>query len=228
MIPSWRRSYIRYRTYFLNVIGRYRQRADIKAYLEILLSLATISIFALLALKPTLLTIAELMKEIESKKATLTTMNQKIQNISKAQTLYDQERPKIELLRVAIPKDPELDVFVRQVEGLLGKHQVALSTFSLGKTMILGEEVPKSTEPEETAPLPNNANELSFSLNTTVDITQYSYLLAFLADLEKLRKPVKIDSVNLASAETKEEKTMVLVVSGRVPFLKDKNESLIK
>lgn len=221
MIPSWRRNYIRYRAYFLNVIGRYRQRADIKAYLEILLSLATISIFALLALKPTLLTIAELMKEIESKKATLATMNQKIQNISKAQTLYDQERVGIKLLRVAIPKDPELDVFVRQVEGLLGKHQVALSTFSLGKTMILGEEAPESPEPEETVPLPNNANELSFSLNTTVDITQYSYLLGFLTDLEKLRKPVKIDSINLASSETKEEKTMVLVVSGRVPYLKD-------
>ena len=98
MYPGWRNNYLRYKTYFLNVLGRYRERADVRVYLEILLSLTAISIFSVFALRPTLLTIAELIKEIESKKLTLTQMEEKINNLSQAQTLFDRERGKIVLL----------------------------------------------------------------------------------------------------------------------------------
>ena len=81
MNQSWRREYLRYKSYFLNVMGRYKERADVKVYLEILLSLATISVFAIFALRPTILTIAGLLKEIETKKETLAKMDEKISNL---------------------------------------------------------------------------------------------------------------------------------------------------
>src|SRR3989304_278866 len=102
MNPGWRGNYLRYKSYFLNVVGQYRERADIKAYIEILLSLATISIFAVFALRPTLLTIAELIKEIDTKKQTLIKMEDKIENLSSAHTLYDRERSRINILLTSI------------------------------------------------------------------------------------------------------------------------------
>lgn len=228
MIPSWRRNYSRYRAYILNVIAHYKQRADVKAYLEILLSLATICIFAIFALKPTLITIAELMKEVDSKKATLSTMDQKIQDISNAQSLYDNQVNKIKLLEVAIPENPQPEVLVRQVEGLTVRHQTTLSTLGLGKAIILGEEITQPPQTETNEPLPGRASELSFSIGINADITQYSALFNFLSDLEKLRRPAKIDSLNLNSVKGKEENYLNLTVLGRLPYLKEKKENQLK
>ena len=92
---DWKKNYVRYRSYFLDIAGRYKERTDIRVYLEILLSLTTISIFSIFALRPTLLTIGGLIKDIEAKKATLVKMDEKMKNLSQAQNLYDQEREKI-------------------------------------------------------------------------------------------------------------------------------------
>lgn len=219
MIPSWRRNYVKYRTYLLSIIGRYRERADVKAYLEILLSLATISIFAFFALKPTLLTIAQLIKDIESKNETLSVMNQKIQNLAKAQALYDQERSNIQLLKVAIPENPAPDVFVRQLEGLSAKYQSPIAALKLDKVVILGDEITVAGGEEEGSPLPDGSKGLTFSVSTTAEPALYLSLSNFLSDIERLRRPVKIDSFDFTSSEGTEGNTLILVISGKVPYL---------
>lgn len=228
MIPGWRKNYTRHRTFILGLVGQYKKRADVKAYLEILLSLGTISIFATFAFKPTLLTIAELIKEINTKKATISRMDQKIQDISKAQSLYDLERNKIELLKTAVPRNPEPEVLARQVEGLSVKHGTNLLTMNIKKVLILGEQIPQTEQIETTPALPGGANNLSFSLSTSADINQYSLLFNFLSDMEILRRPAKIDSLNISSVEKQEGRTLVLVISGRLPYLKDINEIIEK
>jgi hypothetical protein len=115
MALGWRKDYLRYRSYFLNIVNVYKQRRDVKAFLELILTLVTISFFALFALKPTLLTIIELLREIEAKEETVEKMDTKIQNLQQAQTLYIQEAARIKLLETAIPDKPAPDLFVRQI-----------------------------------------------------------------------------------------------------------------
>ncbi|MCK4588646.1 hypothetical protein KAT60_02400, partial [Candidatus Woesebacteria bacterium] len=88
MALGWRRGYLRYKSYFLNVIVVYKRRKDLRMFLEITLSLVTISFFAVFALKPTLLTIAELTKEIKTKEETVAKMDEKIQNLERGQQIY--------------------------------------------------------------------------------------------------------------------------------------------
>src|SRR3989304_7020767 len=134
MDTGWRKNYLRYKSFFLNILTQYRERSDWKAYLEILLSLTTVSIFSIFALRPTILTIAELIRQIEEKKDTVSQMDAKIQNLSKAQTLYDRQRPNIiPLTETAIPKNSNSDIFARQIEGLSSSNQVGISLLSLGK-----------------------------------------------------------------------------------------------
>ncbi|MEJ2441504.1 MAG: hypothetical protein P8Y06_01110, partial [Patescibacteria group bacterium] len=83
MALGWRKDYLRYRSYFLNIVGVYKQRKDLRMFLELLLTLVTVSFFAAFALRPTLLTIIELLKEIDTKEETLTKMSTKIQEIRK-------------------------------------------------------------------------------------------------------------------------------------------------
>ncbi len=216
MNPGWRSSYIRYKSYFLNVMARYRERADVKAYLEILLSLATISILAIFALKPTLVTISQLIKEIEAKKEALTKMNEKIQNLSRAQNLYEKEKSKILLLSSAIPEKAAPELFARQIQGLADKHKVDVPSLGIQGGVILGgQSLPRSPETSQSK---ENVNELKFSINVDSSLEGYIRLVNFLTDLEKLRTVNKIDSLKIATITKNNQKSLLMSINGNLPY----------
>jgi len=229
MYSGWRNSYLRYKTYFLNVVGRYREREDIRAYLEILLSLTAVSIFSVFALRPTLLTIAELIREIETKKETLSQMEAKIKNLSQAQALFDKERVAISLLNTSIPQRVDPVVFSRQIEGLSSKHQVELTQIETGSTTLLGKDTISSSEKPPTTgktivPLPEGTKAFNYSIGLTSRPDQFALLMNFLSDLERLRLPSRLDYISLSITKIKEEKTLSMKIEARIPFYADKEE----
>ncbi|MDP1710294.1 MAG: hypothetical protein Q8L28_01635, partial [bacterium] len=92
MAQGWRKEYSRYKEYFLNVVNLYKQRADLRVFLEIILSLTTITIFAIFALKPTAVTIIGLVNEIKDKENSLSGLNQKINDLKTARNIYNQSQ----------------------------------------------------------------------------------------------------------------------------------------
>jgi len=77
MATGWKGQYFRYKGFFPKFISLYKQRRDLRAFLELILSLSVIIILSVFALKPTVLTIVSLYKEINSKRDTLALLNQK-------------------------------------------------------------------------------------------------------------------------------------------------------
>ncbi|KKU21916.1 MAG: hypothetical protein UX34_C0036G0002 [Candidatus Woesebacteria bacterium GW2011_GWF1_46_13] len=207
MALGWRKEYLRYREYFLNVLTIYKQKEDLRMFLEIFLSLATVSL--------TLVTIAALLTEINSKEEIVAKLDTKIQNLSTAQTLLDQEITRLPLIEEAIPQAASPETFVRQFEGLAAKNGVNLLGVSLGQVTLLGE-VKKAPPEEGVTPLPEDTLGISFSVSIAGN---YSNLLGFLADLEKLRRPLAIDTTGITATETDEGKTLVILVSGRAPYI---------
>ena len=219
MNTGWRKNYLRYKTYFLDVMSKYNERGDVKTYLEILLSLVTISFFSVFALRPTLLTIAELIREIQTEKEILTNVNVKITNLSQAQSLYDSQRAQIALLELGIPKRAAPDVFARQIEGLSQKHLVAIIGITTGEALVLGEQSEiDSPEGENKNPLPGDANALTFSVKGRVEISEFQNITSFLADFEKLKLPAKIDTGKVSIVDDPISKYLLLVIEGRLPY----------
>jgi Tfp pilus assembly protein PilO len=184
--------------------------------MELFLSLATVSLFGIFAIRPTLITIAELLKEIESKKQIISTMNEKIQNLNQAQSLYDEEKQNIDLLKSAIPKEAEPDRYVRQIEGVVSQNPVTILSLSLGKTNLLGGETSAATSADN-APLPEGASGLSFTINASSD---FPVLALFVSSLESLRRPYQLDSLVINTSETETTKELILVITARAPYLK--------
>ena len=217
MALGWRKDYLRYQSYFLNIVNLYKRRRDLKAFLELILTLITISFFALFALKPTLLTIIELLREIEKKEETVNKMNTKIQNLQQAQTLYIQEETRIKLLETAVPDKPAPDLFVRQIEGLATSYPVNLLGITIGEVTLLGEE--KEKRPKgELQPLPEGSKGIAFSISIA---GSYQEMVNFLSALEDTRRPVIIDALNILSPQLEETQNLILVVTGRTPYLKE-------
>lgn len=220
MALGWRRGYLRYRSFFLDVIAVYKRRKDLRMFLEITLSLATISFFAVFALKPTLLTIAELIKEIKTKEETVAKMDEKIQSLDRAQNVYLQEQVNISLLKDAIPSAPVPDSFVRQIEGATTKHPITILGMSMGEATLIGEEKIQRRG-EELKALPGGAKGITFSISAT---SGYQDLAAFLSTLQNLRRPVKIDATTVNSSETDIGRFIILVVTGRTPYLRESTQ----
>jgi len=206
----------------LGILSRYKERADIRAYLEILLSLATVCLFSLFALKPTLTTIAGLFKEIEAKEETLDRINKKIQDLSTARSLYDRKIENIRLLDTAIPKGPKPEDFVIQVESLTAKYQIGESRLSLSNALILGKESSLTISKKQNDKLdsfPGGAGSIPVSFGTEVSVNQFATLTGFLSDYEFLRRPIKLDSVRISARRGEGETEVSFTTSGRVPYL---------
>lgn len=220
MNPGWRSNYARYRSYFLNVVNQYKERADIKVYLEILLSLATISIFSVFALRPTLITIAGLIKEIETKKQTIEMIDTKIRKISQAQIAYDQQRIGVNLLLTAIPVKPSPDVYIRQIEGVSLDNQLPISSINVDEVFVLGSSDQVNKKSDRLEEMPLNSSGLPVSISFKSDPLGYSKIYQSIKKIESLRQIVKIDSVTFNADEDDESgRVIVTSINARLPYI---------
>ena len=220
MALGWRKEYLRYKGYYLNIVTLYKRRRDLRMFLEIILSLVSVSFFTAFALRPTALAITELISSIETKESIIAKMDTKIQNINLAQSVFQQNQSTISKLNEAVPIDPNPDRFVRQMEGLATRFPVNFLGLSIGEVVLIGEDpkvVKKSADKEL---LPGDARGLNFSISVT---GSYVNLIGFLGNIQNMRRPVKIEVVNLTSSRTSEDSQLVLVVVGQTPYLSEGN-----
>jgi hypothetical protein len=218
MANGWRGQYYRYRDFFLNIVSLYKKRKDLRAFFELILSLTTIIIFTIFALKPTVLTIVSLYNQINDKRDTLNLLNQKISALQKANNIFSQNQNSIPNIDAAIFTNAEPDTISGQILGLAEKNGVSLLGISIGQLIIVGKDTtPKSAS--DVKPLPESAQSMPVSMSIK---GSYPSLLLFIKDLENLRIPVRIDSLTISSSQTQEGSIIVGIVTARVPFLGQK------
>ena len=210
------KDYARYKGGFQNMLAATQKRQDIKMFLEILLTLTTIIIFVAFALRPTLITISELVKDIGSKQEVINQMDTKLSSLRQARTLLDQEASRIALLDSAVPVQPDPDKFVGQIEGAVAVNQAQLMGLSIDELVLLGDERRKVNK--DTEALPQGASSLVFSFNNQGDFTNLQNLISY---LEKLRRPLQIDTLNINKSITKLTEYLSVTVSGQTPYLKE-------
>lgn len=218
MALGWRKEYLRYKGFFLNIVSLYKQKEDLRAFLEILLSLATVSFFGILALKPTFLTIAELFQEIKTKEELIVQMDTKIANLENAQIVLTQEASRLPTVKSAIPSSPKPELFVYQIEKLAATDSVTILGATVGELTLKGKvETPKASK--EIVALPEEALGMGFSLSVAGD---YQNLFLFLKDLERLRFPIRVDSLAFNLSKFEEKSALSMIISGRTPYLGNK------
>ena len=198
----------------MNISALYKKKAELRAFLEIILSLSTITIFLLLALKPTVVTIIDLLQQIKEKQTTLAGLTKKVSDLQTASGLLQQNQASIPYIDTAVPSLPKPDILASQVLGLTAKNSVEVLGFSIDQITLVGTSVSKSNS--DFKPLPGGAKEMPFSISVR---GPYPNLVAFIRDFENLRIAVKIDTMGINSSVTDKGLVIVAVISGRVPFL---------
>ena len=221
MALTWKKEYTRYRSFFMNIYRIYKTRPDVKMFLEIVLSLFTISFFTLVALRPTALTITQLLDDIKTKQDIADRLDAKIENIKTAQNVLSQAGTRTNVITDALPDSPSPDTFARQIEGIAKNRGIRVNNLVVDETVLIGQQRQVQRN-EELENLPDGTGEVIFSLNA---VGGYDSLTTFLTDLENLRRLVKIDHAIINIAELEEGRLLTMSITGRIPYYKVEDSS---
>lgn len=215
MVLEQQVKYHRYRKYFSGLSQIYQQKKT-RTYAEIIFSLLTISLFLFLAIKPTLMTITHLVKQIKDQKEVVKKLQAKINALQEAQNEYTLVENNLYLVDQALPENPRVSTLVKEIEVLTRHASVDLKTIRFGQAPLLGKAPSVNREKDKKAST-NQIPSISFTLATTGD---YRSLKNFLQSLSSLRRVVLVDSFIFKAAEGKESNSpLTLSLNGRACYL---------
>lgn len=215
MATGWRSSYYRYKELFLNVAAVYKKRADLRAFLEIVLSLVAVIIFLLFALKPTALTIINLVQQIKEERNTLELLTQKVNDLQEASTVLAQNQSYVKDIDTAVSTIPEPETFAKQISGIANRNGVSLTSLSFENIVLVGNYGTLIAS-KDVEPLPENAHEMVYMISVKGDYTGISN---FIKDMENMRVISKLDSISISSSVKDSARVISTTISGRIPFV---------
>ena len=178
----------------------------VKSFTTLVLTFIALIFFGLIAINPTLSTIADLQKQINDNTVVANTLSQKISNISNLQQQYTtlEAQGDITTITNAFPKDPQISLFIAQIQALATKHAVVVSRIQTFPVDI-GTQNPLYTS-------------FAFSLDV---IGAFSDCQSFLLSLVNYQRVTSIDSVSISTGNTTQSALLgntTLTIHGKAYF----------
>ena len=184
-----------------------------KVSLELFLTIGLVVFLALFAIKPTLLTMSDLVKEIEDKKELETQLSKKVAALGSAQTLYLQVEDRLPVLDAALPSRPETITVLKIVEKIATDTGVVLGSVSVS-------ELPD--EPRE-IPAFDALSRVDLKLTTSV-IGDYASIRDYVSQLQNSQRTFVVDTVVFNTSDNRGDKQLRASVSLHVPYFGVTNE----
>jgi len=191
----------RYWYYFLN-FQKKAQSPRIRSFTYLSLSIFTVCFFAIVAIRPTLVTIAKLNREIKDKKEASQKLQTKINAIVSAQKEFSSNNENLYLLDEALPEKNEFPVLAYFLEETATQSGVALTSLSL-------ERIGESKDNTKTSP--EKTNFFNFSVGVR---GEYPRIKDFLLSLESSRRLIKIQQVAINQSKQEDNPGLLFSIAG--------------
>lgn len=201
---------------FQGQIKKFSKTPQGHSFAWVSLTVFTVSFFLVVAIRPTILTIAKLSREIKEKELADKQLDEKIKSLVEAQKIYAQYSQKIAMLDEALPQRSQFPAFAYFLEQVGDSLQITLDSLSFGKIEIIGK--PAAVQNKDNVPY----SKISFSVSTSGN---YQNLKTFMETLENYRRLINIEATNFSEIKQKEEsspgQTLSLILSGSAYFEKE-------
>lgn len=112
---DYREEYQRYQRYYLN-LRRFYQQPVARVSIFVVLSFMMVSFFSVFAIRPTLVTISSLIREIEDKREINNQLDQKVAGLPLVQAEYIRTKADVPKVWRAMPDRPEVAGLIWQLE----------------------------------------------------------------------------------------------------------------
>jgi type IV pilus assembly PilO-like protein len=174
---------------------------------ELILTIGTVLFFALFAIRPTLLTMSDLIKEIDDKESLDEEMKKKVAALSSAQIEYQILGDRTQVLDMAIPDSPQLIDTLKMIEKIAGEQTVVINSLNL-------EEIPSELK-EELDVLKMKRQTLQIKIDLIGD---YQSIRKFVEGLMDVRRTLVVESVIFDVRETRGVKSLSARITLNAPY----------
>ncbi len=168
-----------------------------KASTELFLTVGLVLFLGTFAIRPTILTMSELIKEIETKKELNTSLTKKIAALQTAQSQYINIQDKVSILNDVIPEQPQIILSTKLIEKIAAESQVVIKNLTVS-------ELPKDSDPA-VGFAQKSKQMVNVSLNITGD---YISIRNFTETLRNSRKSFVVESVVFSIEEDRGSKKL--------------------
>lgn len=195
----------------LSNIRKYYEKSSVASTLAVVLSLFLVSFFIIVALRPTLVKIAELRKTIEESEKTLAQLETKVQALNRASQVWNEATPYLGYLQTSIPIEPEYRSLYKEIEALALREGVVYKSGSLG-SVILSSRLAFPYEPDI------NMDGLLISYSMNVE-GEYIELVDFMRTFITLDRIMSVDSISFnETTDTENSDFISLNISGKAHY----------
>lgn len=170
-------------------LNEFYDRPITRVSLELIFSIVTVIVFALFALRPTLVTMSTLLREIQQKRELDTQLSQKISSLSTAQSQLTTYQPQVTALQKAILRNASVEDVAYYLEYLLQDSGLSVKSISFGNIPAL---LPRPVETDEVLPLTQYQTQVVVS-------GEKDQIEAFLARVEKVKPLFSVEGWTLHS-----------------------------
>lgn len=195
----------RYYRYYTHIQPTLRSPI-IKKYGAYTLTIVTIAIFIIFAIKPTVETISVLQKKLTTSQETLTKVTQKVEGLQKGRQNYQSLGADVTTkINGAVPLQVALKTLVEPLENAATTNQASISALQI-EPLVISDKDQNSTS--------FALNKISFTLNTE---GSFQTLLAVLGQIQTSPRLISVDNVVLNKAP--DSKILLMSVTGKAYYL---------
>lgn len=173
--------------YYYRRLKIFYQKPVTQVSSAVLFTIFTIIFFAVFAIRPTLITISELLKKINDQKIVLEKAQKKAASLATAQQLYNQASADLPVIDQAIPPDYRLQQLLLWLESTAGNLDIPINNLAVTKLQY-------PLEPKKTAAI----QEIPFTISF---LTNYPQAKVLLSNLSQLPRLISIDTISFSLPE---------------------------
>ena len=190
-----------------SVLDQFYNNPVAKVSMELFLTIGLVIFLALFAIRPTLLTMSDLLKEIEDKKALDTQLSKKVAALNSAQALYLSVEERLPVLDAAIPSGPDTIYVLKIIEKSATDTGVVVRSISVTEV------------PETLSAIPSFEALSRTDLTMTVSLAgDYTSIKNFVSTLQSSQRTFVIDSVVFGTSESRGDKQLRASVTVHAPY----------
>lgn len=182
-----------------------------KVSFELFLTIFGVIFFAIFAIRPTLLTMSDLIKEIEDKEKLDQQLQRKVAALSTAQQEYQLYQDQLELVDEAIPQSMQLITTLKIIEKIASSQDLIISDLKLGN-------IPENNQQTLTD---ENITRVDQGLELSV-MGSYPSIRDFIEALQQSRRTMVVNLIEFNIKEDRGKSTLEATMTVSIPYFKAK------
>lgn len=178
-------------------LSQFYDKPVAKVSLELFFTITAVVFFALFAIRPTLVTMSDLVKEIHDKEELNQRLAQKIAALSTVQGEYLSLQDRLGVLDEAIPSSPKFDEALAIIEKIASDQKLTMISLE-------AKEIPK----EQEANIDFSQEVRLNKVVTASFIGDYPSIRQFVDTLQQARREISVDSIVFVISDERGKKRL--------------------